>query len=129
VKEYKVIVLGELGFRPGGMLGTTMTTGDDRPLTSPVYSIYIMSHPVIDDQTGHGDQTTTPNDAISSSSTTGRALTRGKYTFYGDGIIEYEYKPRRSKVRRVCGILGKDKRVSQPLEDYTEIKWGLKLII
>jgi hypothetical protein len=79
-----------------------------------------MSQTVIDDQIGLGDQTTTLTDVSSSSSSapaTGRALTRGKYTFYGDGIIEYEYKPRRGKVQRVCGILGKDKRVSELSED------------
>jgi len=31
----------------------------------------------------------------------------------GDGLIEYEYTPRIGKVQRVCGILGKDKAVSQ----------------
>jgi hypothetical protein len=81
-----------------------------------------MSQTIIDSQTGLGDQTTTPTDAVSSSSTTGRALTRGKYTYYGDGIIEYEYKPRKGKVQRVCGILGRDKRVSQPLADCSSRK-------
>jgi len=72
-----------------------------------------MSHTGIDKLAAQSaDATTTSTTAPSSSTTADRPLGRGKYTYYGDGIIEYEYKPRKGKVQRVCGILGKDKRVS-----------------
>lgn len=72
-----------------------------------------MSHTGIDKLAApSADATSTSTNAPSSSTTADRPLGRGKYTYYGDGIIEYEYKPRKGKVQRVCGILGKDKRVS-----------------
>jgi hypothetical protein len=68
-----------------------------------------MSEPDITDKVS----TTAQPDAGSTS--TIRPFERSKWTDYGDGIIEYVYTPPKGKgkVQRVCGILGKDKRVSQ----------------
>jgi hypothetical protein len=41
-----------------------------------------------------------------------RPLTRGFWTYYGDGVIEFEYTPTWGNAQRVCGVLGKDKAVS-----------------
>jgi len=65
---------------------------------------------------GHTTDKPTPeasHDAGPSGSSSERPLTRGKWTYYADGLIEYEYTPRIGKVQRVCGILGKNKAVSQ----------------
>jgi hypothetical protein len=51
-------------------------------------------------------------DASPSGSMNQRPLTRGFWTYYGDGIIEYEYTPTWGNAQRVCGVLGKDKAVS-----------------
>ena len=75
-----------------------------------------MSHTGIDKLAApSADAASTSTTAPSSSTTADRPPGRGKYTYYGDGIIEYEYRPRKGKVQRVCGILGKDKRVSHVL--------------
>ena len=66
-----------------------------------------MSHP------DFTDKPTAPTAQGASGSGSERPLTRGKWTFYGDGLIEYEYTPRIGKVQRVCGILGKNKAVSR----------------
>ena len=50
---------------------------------------------------------------VSSSPLADRPLARGEHTYYGDGIIEYEYQPPKGDIQRVCGVLGKDKTVSQ----------------
>jgi hypothetical protein len=63
----------------------------------------------------HTDPTDKPTASAgqdASGSRSERPLTRGKWTYYADGLIEYEYTPRIGKVQRVCGILGKNKAVS-----------------
>jgi len=41
-----------------------------------------------------------------------RQLTRGKWTYYGDGLTEYNYTPPAGRTQRVCGVLGKNKQAS-----------------
>jgi len=41
-------------------------------------------------------------------------LEQKKQLISGNGIIEYLYYPKKGKTQRVCGILGKDKRVCHP---------------
>jgi hypothetical protein len=45
---------------------------------------------------------------------TGKPLKRSPHTDYGDGIIQYAYRPPKGKgeVQRLCGVLGKDRFVS-----------------
>jgi hypothetical protein len=45
----------------------------------------------------------------------------GVHVYYGGGLIEYEYKPRKGQVERLCGVLGKDKRVSQDSRNVTHV--------
>jgi len=66
-------------------------------------------------QTDPTDKPTAPAGQEASRSSGERPLTRGKWTYYGDGLIEYEYTPRIGNVQRVCGILGKNKAVSLSL--------------
>jgi hypothetical protein len=65
-------------------------------------------------QTDPNDKSTlaADQDGSSSGSTPSRPLTRGFWTYYGDGVIEYEYTPTWGNAQRVCGVLGKDKAVS-----------------
>jgi hypothetical protein len=50
------------------------------------------------------------HEASSATTSTERPLTRGKWTYYGDGLTEYEYTPPSGRVQRVCGVLGKNKQ-------------------
>jgi hypothetical protein len=62
---------------------------------------------------------------MSVATTTGSCTTHarktgpGVHVYYGGGLIEYEYKPLKGKVERLCGVLGKDKRVSQNARNVT----------
>jgi hypothetical protein len=45
---------------------------------------------------------------------TGKPLKRSPFTKYGDGIVQYAYRPPKGKGegQRLCGVLGKDRLVS-----------------
>jgi hypothetical protein len=47
------------------------------------------------------------------STPTGKPLKRSPHTKYGDGIVQYAYRPPKGKgeVKRLCGVLGKDRLV------------------
>ena len=70
-----------------------------------------MSQTILDSK----EKATTPADQQDPQSTpTGEPLKRSRHTDYGDGIIQYAYRPPKGKgeVKRLCGVLGKDRLVS-----------------
>jgi hypothetical protein len=61
------------------------------------------------------EKASTPADQKDTGSTsTGEPLKRSPLTKYGDGIVQYAYRPPKGKgeVQRLCGVLGKDRLVS-----------------
>jgi len=101
--------LGELDFRMGGALKALSYLSSIRTCNLQIISMSLDTatnklESVPDQQTS--ETASTPNKPL--------ITEQKKQLISGNGIIEYVYYPKKGKTQRVCGILGKDKRVSHP---------------